>query len=114
MAKCLNLQRGTIAGRNSCEGPWAQTMQMRLDLPGRLLRLPERARVALQFANPLGALDQALYGSSRLRGWGTAALPNPVLLVPRGYDAGAAAFRYNINPRFGETRPSRVARPLDP
>ena len=114
VASCLNAQRGTIAGRNSCEGPWAQTMQMRLDLPGRLLRLPERARIALQVANPLGAIDQALHGSAGLHGWGTSVLPNPVLLVPRGYDAGAAAFRYDINPRFGETRPSRIARPLEP
>lgn len=114
VADCLRAQRGTIAARNSCEGPWTQSMQVRLDLAGRLLRLPERARVALQFANPLGALDRALHGADGLRGWGTGSVPNPVLLVPRAYDAATGAFRYDINPRFGETRPSRIARPLDP
>lgn len=114
VARCLNGQRGRIAGRNSCEGPWTQSMQMRIDLPGPLLRLPERARVALQFANPLGALDRALHGADDLRGWGSLSLPNPVLFVPRAYDAASSTFRYDVNPRFGETRPSRIARPVEP
>ena len=113
VATCLRAQRGAIATRNSCEGPWTQSMQLRLDLPGRLLHLPSRARVAMQFANPLGAIDRALNGADGLRGWGTASLPNPVLLIPRGYDS-ANGFRYDVNPRFGETRPSRVSRPLEP
>lgn len=113
-ARCLASQRGRIAARNSCDGPWTQGMQLRLDVPGRTLRLPERTRVALQFANPLGALDRALHGSDGLRGWGTASQPNPVLLVPRAFDTGTNAFRYDVNARFAETRPSRVARPLEP
>jgi hypothetical protein len=113
-AKCLATQRGQIAGRNSCNGPWSQTMALRLDVPARLLGLTDRARIALQFANPLGALDDALHGQQGRRGWGTSAAPDPVLLVPRGFDVATNAFRYDINPRFGETRPSRVTRPLDP
>ncbi|HYW50927.1 MAG TPA: carboxypeptidase-like regulatory domain-containing protein [Gemmatimonadaceae bacterium] len=113
-AKCLASQRGRIAGRNSCEGPWTQAMQLRLDVPGRRLFLPERARVALQVANPLGAIDRMLHGRDDLRGWGSASLPNPVLLVPRGFDTGTNSFRYDVNPRFAETRPSRIARPLEP
>jgi hypothetical protein len=89
-------------------------MQLRLDMTGRAIGLPQRSRIGLQFANPLGALDRALHGAGGLRGWGTASVPNPVLLVPRGFDAGSGSFRYDVNPRFGETRPSRVARPLDP
>ncbi|MDZ7629788.1 MAG: hypothetical protein U5K74_00160 [Gemmatimonadaceae bacterium] len=114
VSACLEAQRGRIAARNSCEGPWTQAMQMRVDVPGRLLRLPDRARISLQMANPLGALDRVLHGATDLRGWGTAATPNPVLLVPRGFAAGTNAFQYDVNPRFGETRPSRVSRPLDP
>jgi hypothetical protein len=114
VASCLASQRGRIAGRNSCEGPWTQSMQLRLDAPGRSLGLPNRARVSLQFANPLGALDRALHGADGLRGWGTASVPNPVLLVPRAFDGATTGFRYDVNPRFGETRPSRIARPLDP
>ncbi|MCC7053477.1 MAG: carboxypeptidase regulatory-like domain-containing protein [Gemmatimonadaceae bacterium] len=114
VARCLRAQGGQIAARNSCDGPWTQSMQLRLDLPGRLLRLPNRARVALQFANPLGAIDRAVNGADGLRGWGTASLPNPVLLVPRSFEATASRFGYDLNPRFGETRPSRVSRPLEP
>lgn len=113
VARCVTAQRGRIAGRNSCEGPWSQTMALRLDVPARLLGLPNRARIALQFANPLGALDEALHGTTGLRGWGTSSLPDPVLLVPRAFDTGTNSFRYDVNPRFGETRPSRVARPRD-
>jgi hypothetical protein len=114
VSKCLTAQRGRIAARNSCEGPWSQSMQLRLDVPARLVGLPNRARLALQFANPLGAIDRAINGADDLRGWGSASTPNPVLLVPRGFDGATGAFRYDINPRFGETRPSRVNRPLDP
>ena len=114
VARCLTAQRGRIAARNSCEGPWSQTMALRLDLPGRLIGMRDRARVGLQFSNPLGALDQALHGSNGLRGWGSSSTPNPVLLVPRAFDTGSNSFRYDVNSRFGETRPSRIARPIDP
>ncbi len=114
VARCLRAQRGTIAAMNSCEGPWTQSMQLRLDLAGARLKLPDRARVAVQFVNPLGALDRALHGSNELRGWGTAAAPDNVLLVPRGFTSASNAFTYDVNPRFGETRPSRTARPLEP
>jgi Carboxypeptidase regulatory-like domain len=113
-SKCITTQRGAIAARNSCQGPWSQTMALRLDVPARLLGLPNRARVGLQFANPLGALDAAMHGSDDLRGWGSSSTPDPVLLVPRSFDVTRNAFQYDINPRFAETRPSRVTRPLDP
>jgi hypothetical protein len=37
-----------------------------------------------------------------------------VLLVPRGFNAATNRFTYDVNPRFGETRPSRIARPIEP
>lgn len=114
VARCLTRQRGTIAGLNSCEGPWSQSMELRVDLPGRMLGLPQRARVALQFANPIGAIDRALHGATGLRGWGAQSTPNPVLFVPRGFNAGTGQFTYDVNPQFGETRPSRLSRPIQP
>lgn len=114
VARCLVSQRGLIAGRNSCEGPWTQTMQLRVNVPGRVLRLPPRVRLGLQMVNPLGALDRALNGTDGLRGWGTGALPNQVLVVSRGFNTASNAFRYDVNPRFGETRSSRVSRPFEP
>ncbi|HYW31516.1 MAG TPA: hypothetical protein VE869_08425, partial [Gemmatimonas sp.] len=47
-------------------------------------------------------------GTNGLKGWGTRAAPDPVLLVPRGFDANARAFRYDVNPRFGDTRAFRT------
>jgi len=43
-----------------------------------------------------------------MRGWGSPATPDPVLFVPRGYDPGAQRFRYDVNPRFADTRPNRT------
>ena len=31
-----------------------------------------------------------------------------MLLVPRGFDATAQRFRYDVNPRFADTRPGRT------
>jgi hypothetical protein len=57
--------------------------------------------------NVLAGVDQALHGSN-LRGWGSPTTPDPVLLVPRGFDAGTGRFRYDVNPRFADTRPART------
>ncbi len=56
--------------------------------------------------NVLAGVDQLVHGNN-LSGWGSSVLPDPVLLVPRGFDAGTSRFRYDVNPRFAETRPSR-------
>jgi hypothetical protein len=42
-----------------------------------------------------------------MRGWASEATPDPVLLVPRGFDVAASRFRYDVNPRFADTRPGR-------
>jgi hypothetical protein len=59
--------------------------------------------------NLLGGLDQLLHGGAT-RGWGGQAAPDPVLLVPRAFDAAAGGprFRYDVNPRFGDTRGQRT------
>ncbi|MEO7218793.1 MAG: hypothetical protein ABI026_11415, partial [Gemmatimonadaceae bacterium] len=64
--------------------------------------------ISLAFANPLGGLDQLLHGADHLRGWGTAAYPDPVLYRPNGFESGAERFKYVINPRFGNTQPSNT------
>jgi hypothetical protein len=103
---CLSAYAGQLAPRNGCRGPWTATlnMQIRPNLPKALQRL----NANLYVENVLAGVDQVVHGSSGLRGWGGAAMPDPVLLVPRGFDAATRAFRYDLNPRFAETRPSRT------
>lgn len=105
--QCLEAQSGMVAGRMSCRGPWTQQMNMALRpnvgrIGGR------RTQMNVVFENPLAGLDQLLHGESGLRGWGSQAMPDPVLLLPRGFDATALRFRYDVNPRFGDTRAFRT------
>ena len=102
---CLSAYDGRIVPRNGCRGPWTATMNMQF-LPAMPKAL-ERIRANLYFENVLAGIDQALHGSAGLRGWGGSASPDPVLLVPRAFDATSKAFRYDANARFAETRPSR-------
>jgi hypothetical protein len=57
--------------------------------------------------NVLGGVDQALHGSTSLHGWGSQSSPDPVLLVPHGFDAVTNRFKYDVNPRFADTRALR-------
>ena len=104
---CLTGQLGNAAARNSCEGPWTATFNMSLS-PGYYItrKLPfssHNPQFALYIANPLGGLDQVLHGSN-LKGWGTPSYPDPVLYYVRGFDSTAKRYRYDVNPRFGNTR----------
>lgn len=102
---CLAQQFGTVAARQSCRGSWTYESNARLDvrIPSRLLG--RRTSLAINVANPLAGLDQLLHGS-QLRGWGGPGMPDPVLLVPRGFDPTTQRFLYRVNPRFGDTRPT--------
>lgn len=103
---CLERQLGRPAARNSCEGPWTAILNAQL-LYGHVLPITKRwTTFALFFDNPLGGLDQALHGAEHLHGWGTFALPDPVLYRVRGFDPAANRFLYSVNSRFGDTRPS--------
>lgn len=105
---CLTTLQGTVAARNSCRGPWSQalSLQWRPNLPTKLVG--RRVNANVFFDNPLGGLDQLLHGSDGLRGWGTQAYADPTLLVTKGFDASAKRFKYDVNPRFGDTRGSRT------
>jgi hypothetical protein len=103
---CLQRQRGRIADRNSCEGPWTATMNAQLILNPERLGFQNRVQISLSFANVLAGVDQLLHGDAHLRGWGQPAVPDPVLLTVRGFDPATQRFTYDVNPRFGDTRPS--------
>jgi hypothetical protein len=103
---CLLASRGHVAARNGCRGPWTQSLNIQWR-PPTPQRWGNRVAPNVYFQNVLGGLDQLLHGGST-RGWGSEAAPDPVLLVPRGFDQAAGRFRYDVNPRFADTRPGRT------
>ncbi|HVF40300.1 MAG TPA: carboxypeptidase-like regulatory domain-containing protein [Gemmatimonadaceae bacterium] len=104
---CLRSNLGQVASRNGCRGPWTQSLniQWRPPMPSRW---GGRVIPVVYLQNVLAGVDQALHGNGSLRGWGSQASPDPVLLVPRGFDAAANRFRYDVNPRFGDNRQART------
>ncbi len=105
---CLTRQLGRAAGKNSCEGPWTAMLNAQLAFDFTLPGTSRRTNVALAFANPLGGIDQLIHGADHLRGWGSPAMPDPVLYNVRGFDATNNRFKYDVNPRFGNTSPANT------
>ncbi len=101
--KCLTTQFGLVAGRNSCEGPWTSSGFLTIAFNPLRVKLPQRATLSLQLANPLGALDLMLHGQNNARGWGQSPTPDSRLLVVRGFDTTAQRYVYDVNQRFGAT-----------
>lgn len=109
--ECLDATMGRTATRNACRGPWTRTLSANWTPPfsNRPNSWLNRVVVNVFANNILAGVDQLVHGGGGMRGWGGVMTPDPVLLVPRGFDAGARMFRYDVNPRFAETRPSRLA-----
>jgi hypothetical protein len=103
--ECLQRQIGRIASRNSCRGPWSSSASLNITLDRAKFRMPHRASISFSLSNPLGAADLLLNGSGNLRGWGQNPSPDQSLLYVRGFDAQAQRYRYEVNQRFGATRP---------
>ena len=101
---CLRRQLGTIAGRNSCEGPWSTNLNLRVSLVSQALKLPDRATISLGIANPLTGIDALVHGSSNLHGWGAPSSTDPTLFLVRGFDPTTETYKYDVNPRFGASR----------
>jgi hypothetical protein len=103
---CLQRQLGAVAGVNSCRRPWSAITNARLDWSKRFGDSYHNVHGSINFANPLSGLDQLLHGSDRLRGWGAPASPDQTLYFVRGFDQTTGRFTYEVNPRFGNSRPS--------
>lgn len=104
---CIAKYRGQVAARNACRGPWTQSLNLQWAPPihGKWAR---RVTPNVYMQNVLSGVDQLVHGGSGMRGWGSPAAPDPVLLVPRAFDASATRFQYDVNARFAETRPGRT------
>lgn len=103
--RCLTQQLNQIATRNSCRGPWITTGSMNITIDRVKLRLPNRTSINLSISNPIGAADLLLHANGKLRGWGQNAAPDPSLLYVRGFDAATHTYKYEVNQRFGASRP---------
>ena len=104
---CLATNAGQPAARNSCRGAWTQSLNIQWQ-PPTPKQWGGRVSPHLYLENVLAGIDQALHGSENMHGWGSTAVPDAVLLVPRGFDATAQRFRYDVNPRFADTRPGHT------
>jgi hypothetical protein len=104
--RCLEAYLGRVVDRNGCRGPWTQSLNVQYR-PVMPRRWGGRVTPAIYLQNVLAGIDQLVHGND-MRGWGSPATPDPVLFVPRGFDASAQRFRYDVNPRFADTRPNRT------
>ncbi|HSV16254.1 MAG TPA: hypothetical protein VLI90_18470, partial [Tepidisphaeraceae bacterium] len=102
---CLLKQLNDFAGRNSCEGPWTSSANLSISFNPAKVRLPQRATLSFAVSNPLGAADMLLHGSNNLHGWGQFSFTDQTLYYVRGFDADAKQYRYEVNPRFGNSNP---------
>jgi hypothetical protein len=113
---CIRRQLGTFAGRNSCMGPWTMSGNLNVNFNSLKLGLPQRVNLSLQIANPLTGIDRLINGQSGLKGWGSFVNPggNGALLFVRGFDPVSKTFKYEVNERFGSTRPSQTTQRAAP
>ena len=106
--ECLERQLDHIARRNSCDGPWTATMNALLTLNPERLGMQNRTQLSLSLTNVPAGLDALLHGTSKLQGWGQSSASDPTLLLVRGFDPVTNRYRYDVNPRFGDTRVART------
>jgi hypothetical protein len=106
--ECLEKQAGKIAERNSCRGPWSSTASLNVTLDRAKFHMPQRAQLSFSLSNPLGGADLLVNGSGNLKGWGQTPSPDQSLLYVRGFDQTTKQYKYEVNQRFGATRPQFV------
>jgi hypothetical protein len=106
--ECLNAQFRAVASRNSCAGPWTQSMNLAVSLNPARFGLGDRGSISFVVTNLFAATDQLLHGTSHLHNWGVTATPDQTLLYVRGFDRVANRFKYDVNPSFGSTSASRA------
>lgn len=104
--RCLEHQFNTIAARGSCRAPWRADAGLFVRFNPQKIGLPKRTSVTLALQNPLALADLALHGS-HLRGWGQNNVPDQNLLFVRAFDPATRRFIYDVNERFGSTRPQQ-------
>jgi hypothetical protein len=105
--RCLEGQLNALANRGSCRSPWVVNGGLFIQFNPQKIGLPKRTAVTLTLQNPLALADLALHRADDLRGWGQNIPPDQNLLFVRGFDPTARRFKYEVNQRFGSTRPQQ-------
>jgi len=103
--RCLTRQIGQLAARASCAAPWTVANALQLKFNPAKIGLPRRATLQLSIVNPLGIADMALHGAAHTHGWGQQIPPDENLLFVRAFDPATHRYTYDVNQRFGSTRP---------
>ncbi len=106
---CLLDQLGSVAARNSCEGPWQPAFDLQLNIRPNILGLDRRLTLSIVTTNLISGIDELLHGANGAHGWGAVRLPDPTLLFVRGFDQPTNSFIYSVNERFGSTATSAAA-----
>lgn len=106
--ECLQKQLGHLSARGSCQAPWVTTSNMNVSFNPQKLGLPKRLTINLAFTNPLGIADLIVNGTKDAKGWGQEIAPDQNLLFVRGFDPSRNQYKYEVNERFGSTRPQQA------
>jgi hypothetical protein len=106
---CLLGQVGTVALRNSCDGPWQAALDFQMNWRPAFLGLNRRLQVSVITYNFLRGLDELLHGTAGAKGWGLNTRPDNTLLYVTGFDPATQSYTYTVNERFGATGGSATA-----
>ncbi len=106
---CLLSQIGTVAGRNSCRGPWQGTLDFQLNWRPGFWGLNHQLQISVVTFNFLRGLDELLHGVNGAQGWGLQTRPDGTLLYVTGFDPATNSYSYAVNERFGATYGSATA-----
>ncbi|MES2522370.1 MAG: TonB-dependent receptor [Gemmatimonadota bacterium] len=104
--KCLAAQLGTLASRGSCSAPWTAQASLSFNFNPQKIGLPKRTSINFSINNPLGLADMIVNGQD-IKGWGQQIPPDASLFFVRGFDPVTKRYKYEVNQRFGSTRPTQ-------
>ena len=104
--KCLADQLGKLATRGSCVSPWTAAASMNFTFNPQKIRLPKRSTLQFSINNPLGLADLIAHGQD-IHGWGQQLPPDASLLSVKSFDPATKTYKYDVNQRFGSTRPTQ-------
>lgn len=101
--RCLRRMAGKTATPNSCVGPGYTMTEMSIELPSPLRIRSYRSAMFIYISDPISGLDRIVNGRRNSKGWGDLSIPNPILMLPTGFDPGTSSYQYLANGAFGRS-----------